>query len=63
MENALQNNRTLAQVASEIRTISASMLVNIIEIGRRFAEAKAMLRGRLLDWIKRAEGATPTIID
>ena len=27
------------------------------------AEAKAMLRARLLDWIKRAEGATPTITD
>ena len=28
-----------------------------------YAEAKAMLRIRLLDWIKRAEGATPTITD
>ena len=28
-----------------------------------YAEAKAMLRTRLLDWIKRAEGATPTITD
>ena len=28
-----------------------------------YAEAKAMLRGRLLDWIKRAEGAEPTIVD
>ena len=28
-----------------------------------YAEAKAMLRGRLFDWIKRAEGAEPTIVD
>lgn len=28
-----------------------------------YAEAKARLRGRLLDWIKRAEGAEPTIVD
>ena len=28
-----------------------------------YAEAKAMLRARLLDWIKRAENATPTITD
>ena len=28
-----------------------------------YAETKAMLRTRLLDWIKRAEGATPTITD
>ena len=53
MENALQNNRTLEQVASEIRTITASMLVNIIEIGRRMAEAKEMLPyGEFGNWIK-----------
>ena len=53
MENALQSTRTLDQVASEIRTITASMLVNIIEIGRRMAEAKEMLPyGEFGNWIK-----------
>ena len=51
--NELQNTRTLDQVASEIRTITASMLVNIIEIGRRMAEAKEMLPyGEFGNWIK-----------
>lgn len=57
MENALQNNRTLDQVASEIRTITASMLVNIIEIGRRMVEAKEMLPyGEFGNWIKENTG-------
>lgn len=51
--NELQNTRTLEQVASEIRTITASMLVNIIEIGRRMTEAKEMLPyGEFGNWIK-----------
>ena len=49
-----QNERTLEQVAAEIRTITASMLVNIIEIGRRMVEAKAMLpHGEFGAWIER----------
>lgn len=49
----LQETRTLEQVASEIRTITASMLVNVIEIGRRMCEAKQMLpHGAFGAWIE-----------
>ena len=40
--NELQTTRTLDMVAAEIRTFTASMLNNIIEIGRRMVEAKEM---------------------
>ncbi len=49
--------RTLEVVAAEIRTFTASMLNNIIEIGRRMCEAKAMLPyGKFGDWIKENTG-------
>lgn len=49
--------RDLDTVAAEIRSFTASMLVNIIEIGRRMVEAKAMLEhGQFLPWLKEATG-------
>ena len=56
-ELTTQNERTLEQVASEIRTITASMLVGAIEIGRRMVEAKAMLpHGAFGGWIEENTG-------
>lgn len=44
-------------VAAEIRTFTASMLNNIIEIGRRMCEAKDMLPyGKFGDWIRENTG-------
>lgn len=49
--------RTLDMVAAEIRTFTASMLNNIIEIGRRMCEAKEMLpHGKFGEWIKENTG-------
>ena len=49
--------RTLEIIAGEIRTFTASMLNNIIEIGRRMCEAKEMLPyGQFGDWIKANTG-------
>lgn len=49
--------RTLEMVAAEIRTFTASMLNNIIEIGRRMCEAKDMLPyGKFGEWIKENTG-------
>lgn len=39
----ITNTRTLEVVAAEIRTFTASMLHNIIEIGRRLCEAKELV--------------------
>ena len=47
--------RALAEAGADVAIWGTSTAKN--------AEAKAMLRGRLLDWIKRAEGAEPTIVD
>lgn len=45
--------RTLEMISAEIHTFTASMLNNIIEIGRRLCEAKEMLPyGQFGDWIK-----------
>ena len=49
----LQTTRTLDMVAAEIRTFTASMLNNMIEIGRRLVEAKEMLPyGEFGTWVK-----------
>lgn len=49
----LQTTRTLDVVAAEIRTFTASMLNNVIEIGRRLCEAKEMLPyGEFGTWVK-----------
>ena len=53
----LQNTRTLEVVAAEIRTFTASMLNNIIEIGRRLVEAKEMVPyGSFGAWVKENTG-------
>lgn len=45
--------RTPEIIAFEVRTITASVLVNIIEIGRRFCEAKAILpHGEFGKWLE-----------
>lgn len=55
--NELQTTRTLDMVAAEIRTFTASMLNNIIEIGRRMVEAKEMLPyGAFGKWIQENTG-------
>ena len=55
--NELQTHRTLDMVAAEIRTFTASMLNNIIEIGRRMVEAKEMLPyGDFGKWIQENTG-------
>lgn len=49
--------RTLEIIGAEIRTFTASMVNNIIEIGRRMVEAKDMLPyGQFGDWIKANTG-------
>ena len=47
------STRTLEVVAAEIRTFTASMLTNIIEIGRRLCEAKELVPyGQFGAWVK-----------
>ena len=49
----MQTVRTLDTVAAEIRTFTASLLNNVIEIGRRLCEAKEMLPyGEFGRWVK-----------
>lgn len=53
MNEALQTVRTLDTVAAEIRALTASMLNDVIEIGRRMTEAKEMVPyGTFGTWIK-----------
>ena len=53
----LQNIRTAEMVAAEINALTASMLGNIIEIGRRMCEVKEMLPyGEFGKWIKENTG-------
>lgn len=55
--NELQTVRNLDTVAAEIRLFTASMLGNIIEIGRRMVEAKSLLpHGEFLPWLKEQTG-------
>lgn len=55
--NNLEKARTPEVIAAEIRTFTASMLNNIIEIGRRMCEAKEMLdHGEFLPWIEENTG-------
>ena len=52
-----QEARTPEIVAAEIRTFTASMLNNVIEIGRRLCEAKEMLpHGQFGAWIQENTG-------
>ena len=56
-ETAPAQVRTLDVIGAEIRTFTASMVNNIIEIGRRMVEAKGMLPyGQFGDWIKANTG-------
>jgi len=55
--SALAMTRTPEIIAGEIRTFTASMLNNIIEIGRRMVEAKELLPyGEFGKWIREATG-------
>ena len=55
--NEIATTRTAEVVAAEIRALTASMLSNIIEIGRRFKEAKALVPyGEFGDWIRENTG-------
>ena len=56
-DTAVGQVRTLEVIGAEIRTFTASMVNNIIEIGRRMCEAKDMLPyGQFGDWIKANTG-------
>lgn len=55
--NEITTTRTLEVIGAEIRTFTASMLNNIIEIGRRMCEAKELLgHGEFMPWIEEATG-------
>ena len=55
--NEMTTTRTPEIVAAEIRTFTASMLNNIIEIGRRMAEVKEMLpHGEFMGWVEENTG-------
>lgn len=55
--NGLTTTRTPEVVAAEIRTFTASMLNNIIEIGRRMVEVKEMLpHGEFMGWVEETTG-------
>lgn len=54
---ALREGRTAEVVAAEIRALTASMLSNVIEIGRRMCEVKEMLpHGAFGAWIEEETG-------
>lgn len=56
-ENALTATRTPEIIAGEIRMFTASMLNNVIEIGRRMVEVKELLpHGSFGTWIKENTG-------
>ena len=55
--NEMKVIRTVDVVAAEIRALTASMLSNVIEIGRRMCEAKEMLpHGEFGKWIEEETG-------
>lgn len=55
--NELQSTRTVDIVAAEIRALTATMLSNVIEIGRRMCEAKEMLPyGTFGKWVEENTG-------
>ena len=54
---AITATRTPEIIAGEIRTFTASMLNNIIEIGRRMVEVKEMLpHGEFMGWVEENTG-------
>lgn len=53
--------RTPETIAAEIRALTASMLSNVLEIGRRMCEVKEMLpHGSFGDWIRDNTGYSPS---
>lgn len=59
--NELSTTRTPEVIASEVMTLTASALVNIIEIGRRFTEAKEILpHGDFGPWLEKLGYKTST---
>ena len=57
MTDKMEVVRTTDVIAAEIRALTASMLSNIIEIGRRMVEAKEMMpHGSFGTWIKENTG-------
>ncbi len=53
----LTTTRTPDVIAAEIRALTSTMLTSVIEIGRRFAEAKAMLpHGQFGPWLESSTG-------
>ena len=55
--NDLTTTRTPEVIAAEIRALTSTALSTIIEIGRRFAEAKAMIpHGEWGNWLKESTG-------
>ncbi|MBQ7124923.1 MAG: DUF3102 domain-containing protein [Clostridia bacterium] len=55
--NELQTTRTPEVIAGEIRALTATMLTNIVEIGRRMCEAKEILpHGEFGKWISEQTG-------
>lgn len=53
----IMSTRTLEVIGAEIRALTASMLGNVIEIGRRMVEAKELLpHGEFGPWIKENTG-------
>jgi len=57
MTTDLTNTRTPEVIAAEIRALTSTMLTSVIEIGRRFVEAKAMLpHGQFGPWLESSTG-------
>ena len=57
MTTDLTNTRTPEVIAAEVRALTATVLTNVIEIGRRFAEAKALLpHGEFGAWLENSTG-------
>ena len=55
--NEMTTTRTAEIVAAEIRALTATMLANVIEIGRRFCEAKSMIpHGEFGAWVEENTG-------
>lgn len=53
----LTTTRTPEVIAAEIRALTSTVLSNIVEIGRRFAEAKALLpHGEFGKWLEESTG-------
>ncbi|MBR5094467.1 MAG: DUF3102 domain-containing protein [Oscillospiraceae bacterium] len=63
-QGAIPEKRTLEDIAGEIRTFTASMLNNVIEIGRRMCEAKMLVPyGQWGTWIRENTGYSVSTAD